>query len=285
MAVYSLVNDVETEYIIAAGKPVLRLKPSGHLRHRAIYGGTAQLLFHWVQEGKTQAWRFEPSIPEPRPVQVEETQEGGAQLLTMTLDEILPATGVIKDRMQGVIAAPGVHIDVPWGSDIWMFLIRSPWFKLMPRIDRTTLSVEHESGRAVASVGPSGIGGISVELSVSGTSFKRASVTMRRTMGQFTTDELIGEVQTGVQTFTWDPIMRSFDLCLVTHAAMNESHFVDLMRGLGASVSSGLLGGGTMQGDFVLCDGPSMGYSVVLTGDSGFLEHPHDETGVALTWQ
>ena len=284
MAVYNLVKDVEVEYIIAAGKPVVRLKSGGHLKHRAIYGGTAQLLFHWVQEGKTQVWKFEPSMPEPRLVQAEETNEGGAQLLTMTLDEILPATGIIKDRMQGIIAAPAVHINVPWGYDIWMFLIRSPWFQLRPRIDRTTLLVEHDSGRAVASISPSGTGGISAELSVSGTSFKKASITIRRTIGQFTSDELIGEVQTGEQTYTWDPIMRSFDLCLVTHATMTESHFVDLMRGLGASVSSGFLGGGTMQGDFVLCDGPSMEYSVTLTGDSGFLEHPHDETGVALTW-
>jgi hypothetical protein len=165
-----------------------------------------------------------------------------------------------------------------------MFLIRSPWFQLNQRIDRPTLTVEHESGRAVASMSPLGAGGISVELSVSGTSFKKASVAIRRTIGQFNSDELIGEVQTGAQTFTWSPIMRSFDLCLVTHAAMSESQFIDLVRGLGASVSSGLLGGGTMQGDFVLCDGPSMGYSMVLTGDSGFLEHPHDETGVVLTW-
>jgi hypothetical protein len=284
LAVYNLLKDVEVEYIIAAGKPVVRLKSGSHLKHRAIYGGTAQLLFHWVQEGKTQAWKFEPSIPEPKLVLAEETSEGGAQLLAMTLDEILPATGVIKDRMQGVIAAPAVHMDVPWGYDIWMFLIRSPWFQFRQRIDRTTLSVEHESGRAVASISPTGTGGISVELSVSGTSFKKASIAIKRTIGQFTSDEFIGEAQAGAQTFSWYPIMRSFDLCLVTHATMNESQFVDLMRGLGASVSSGILGGGTMQGDFVLCDGPSMGYSVVLTGDSGFLEHPHDETGVTLTW-
>lgn len=284
MAVYSLVKGVEVEYITAAGKPAVRLRSGGLIKHRAIDGGAAQLLFHWVQEGKTQVWRFEPSMPEPRPVQAEETQEDGAQLLTMALDEILPATGVIKDRMQGVIAAPAVHIDVPWGPDIWMFLIRSPWFQLKQRIDRATLSVEHESGRAVASIGPSGSGGILVELSVSGTSFKKASVSVRRTIGQFTSDELVGEVQTGTQTFTWDPIMRSFDLCLVTRATMKESDFVDLMRGLGASVSSGLFGGGAMQGDFVLCDGPSMGYSVILAGDSGFLEHPHDETGFTLTW-
>lgn len=284
MAIYSLVKDVEVEYIIAAGKPVVRLKSGGQIKHRAVYCGMAQLLFHWVQEGKTQVWKFEPLIPEPRPIEAEETQESGAQILTMTLNEILPATGVIKDRMQGVIAAPAVHIDVPWGYDIWMFLIRSPWFPLKQRIDRTTLTVEHESGRAVASISSSGTGGILVQLSVSGTSFKKASIAIRRTIGQFVSDELIGEVQTGEQAFTWDPIMRSFDLCLVTRATMNESHFVDLMRGLGASVSSGILGGGMMQGDFVLCDGPSMGYSVMLTGDLGFLEHPRDEAGVTLTW-
>lgn len=262
----------------------MRLKSGARLQHRAIYGGTAQLLFHWVQQGKTQAWRFEPSITEPRPVQAEESSQDGTQLLTMTLDEILPATGIIKNRMQGVITAPAIHIDVPWSYDIWMFLIRSPWFQLKPRIDRNTLAVEHESGRVVASMSPSVTGGISVELSVEGTSFKKAYVSIRRTIGQFTSDELVGEVQTGAQAFTWEPIMRSFDLCLVTHATMNESSFIDLMRGLGASVSSGLFGGGTMQGDFVLCDGPSMGYNVMLTGDSGFLEHPHDETGVTLTW-
>jgi hypothetical protein len=284
LAVYGLVKGVEVEYITAAGKPAVRLRSGGPIKHRAIDGGAAQLLFHWVQEGKTQVWRFEPSMPESRPVQAEETHDEGARLLTMALDEILPATGVIKDRMQGIIAAPAIHIDVPWGPDIWMFLIRSPWFQLKQRIDRATLTVEHESGRAVASTSPSGSGGISVELSVSGTGFRKASVSVRRTIGQFTSDELVGEVQTGTQTFTWDPIMRSFDLCLVTHATMNESNFVDLMRGLGASISSGFFGGGTMQGDFVLCDGPSMGYSVILAGDSGFLEHPRDETGFTLTW-
>ena len=37
-------------------------------------------------------------------------------------------------------------------------------------------------------------------------------------------------------------------------------------------------------GDFVLCDGPSVDFTVELKGDRGFLEHPTDQAGLKLSW-
>jgi hypothetical protein len=37
-------------------------------------------------------------------------------------------------------------------------------------------------------------------------------------------------------------------------------------------------------GDFVLRDGPIMGYSLVLKGDRGWLEHDTDSEDATLSW-
>src|SRR5205809_7077842 len=116
LPVYSLLGGIHTEYAIAGGKPIVRLRSSGEIRHRGAYTGTAMLLFHWVQEGKTQAWRFDPSIPDPQPIRPEETTDSeGSQSLTFTLGELLPAAGLLRGRWEGAFFAPAIHLDVPLG--------------------------------------------------------------------------------------------------------------------------------------------------------------------------
>jgi len=187
--------------------------------------------------------------------------------------------------MTGEIFTPAIHLDVPWGRDIWLFLLRSPWYPLKLKIEKTDLSVTHGADTGIASIYASGDGGFSARVSVSGTGFKKVSLFMRRTIGSFVSDELVGEVVgSGTQDFNWKPIVRTFDLLLVTHGEMAESQLENIARGFGASITSAFLNWGSLAGDFIFCDGPLMGYSLHLKGDRGFLEHVEDTSGVTLTW-
>ncbi len=204
MPVYSLVSGVQTEYIIASGKPTIRLKSTGGITYRSAYTGLAVLLFHWVQQGKTQAWRFDPSISEPQPIEPEETTDkDGNHLLTFTLGELLPAAGLLRRRWEGTLLAPAVHLDVPMGRDIWVFLLRSPWFPLKLSLNRQSLSVAAGQSVANATLSPGPAGALSATISNPGTSFKKVFLTMKRKVGEFVSEESIGEVDAGMAEQVW----------------------------------------------------------------------------------
>ena len=285
MPVYSLVSEVQAEYVIAGGSPIVRLRSTGGVRYRGAYSGLAVLLFHWVQQGKTQAWRFDPSIPERQPIQPEEaTNKDGSQLLTFTLRELLPACGLLRKRWEGTFLAPAIHLDIPMGRDIWIFLLRSPWFPLKLSLKRQNLSVTTDQSLANATLTPGPTGTLSATISNPGSSFKKVSLIMKRKMGEFVSEELIGEVETGMAKHVWRPIIRNFDLCLETSSSMSMGDLSEIARGLGAQFSPGLFGPGSLEGDFLLCDGPLTEYSLTLRGDLGLFQRLEDSTKVDLTW-
>ncbi len=285
MPVYSLLSNVTVEYAIAEGKPLVRLRAPQGIRSRGAYGGTGVMFFHWVQEGKTQAWRYDPSIPEPSELTPEvSTDPSGAQLLTFSMESLLPASGLLRGRWEGAFLAPAIHIDVPLGADVWVFLLRSPWFPLKITADKSMLSVVHDASTATASVSPSGDGGLAIALSCSGPSIKRATLLMKRKVGQFSSEEVVAEVEKGQADQVWRPIIRQFELCLLTSGSMSERQLSEWAGGLGAAYSSGFLGPGNLEGDFILCDGPLTEYSLTLRGDLGFMRHAEDTASVTLSW-
>jgi len=271
--------------MIAEGRPEVRLRSRDKIKNRGVYGGIATLLFHWVQENKTETWRFEPSLPQPSPVQTVETADSdGSQLLTISPGDLTPATGLLRGNWVGTFMAPAVHIDVPWGADIWIFLFRSPWFPLKLSVAKGNLMVAHKQSTATAVLTQSTGGALSASLSSSGGDIRNASLVMKRKIGQFTSEEPICSVEAGVVSQTWAPITRQFDLCLVTSSSMSMSELAVIAKGLGADTSKGFLGPGTIQGDFVLCDGPLTQYSLGLRGDLGFLRHEEDSSDASLAW-
>ena len=285
MPVYSLVSGIDVEYGVGAGQPIIRLTSRGGIRHRAVYTGTGVLLFHWVQQGKTQAWRFDTSLSDPQVVQPEEsTGTDGSQALTFTLQESMPAAGLLRHRWEGMFLAPAIHIDVPMGRDIWIYLIRSPWFPLKLSLSKPSLSVVHDQSVANASISIDPDGGLSATVSNTGASFKKVSLVMSRRVGEFVSEEVVGEVDSGTTNLSWRPIMRSFDLCLVTSSSMSMGELAGIAQGLGAQFSSGFFGPGSLFGDYVLCDGPRTGYSLSLKGDLGLFRHEEDSTAVGLAW-
>ncbi|MDA4135007.1 MAG: hypothetical protein OK441_05510 [Thaumarchaeota archaeon] len=302
----SLVPGVIAEYEVAEGRPTVILRSAAPLGYTAASYGLAAMAFVWESAGKSQVWRFYPEIPQSEPIQFEEKAGvGGSQLLSVTLDGFEPATGLLKGEMDGEFLAPAIHIETSVHhmitghspqDDIWLFLMRSPWFPLKLGIEKSSLSLTTDSGSATASISIAEDGsGIAATISVSGTAYKKASLSMRRTVGDAVmsirrmvanniSDELIGEVEAGTQTFAWKPIVRNYDLLLTTFGKMDISQIEDLARGFGATVSSGPILGGRVQGDLVLCDCPRIQYSLVLTGDRGWLKHDTDEGRVVVTW-
>jgi hypothetical protein len=282
---YSLAGGVDASYVVSAGKTTVVITSKDRLKHRGVQVGTGQMIFHWVQEGKTQAWRCEISMLDPVAAQaVETTGTDGGQRLEVELGNVYPAGCILQGNMVGTLMAPAVHVDVPFGSDVWAFLVRSPWFPLTLQIDKPVLAVEHDEGRATASLDVSGAEMVTAQVTLDGTGFKSASLVVRRTLGSYNSNEVICEVGPGTQAFEWKPIARLFDLLLVTRGSVSEKQVADVARGLGAQISSGILGVGSVQGDFVLCDGPATSYTWLLKGHSGFLENVEDQTAAKFTW-
>ena len=281
----SLAGGVDASYSVAAGQTVVAIRSRSRLDHKAIFQGTGQMLFHWVQEGKTQAWKCDISMADPKPAQPRETAgQDGSQSLEVSLDNVYPAGLLLKGRMTGVLVAPAVHVEVPWWRDVWAFLIRSPWFPLRFQVDSPSLSVRHGAGGVTASIGVSPDASASGQVSFDGADFKSASLVLRRTLGSYASEETVFEATPGVQAFAWKPIARIFDLLLVTGGHINESQLADIARGLGADVSSGFFGPGSVEGDYVLCDGPALSYSWMLRGHRGFLENTEDVAAARFSW-
>jgi len=285
MPCYSLAGGIDATYAVEAGATSVTINSKDRLKHRAVYTGTGQMIFHWVQEGKTQAWRCDISMLDAEAVQATETVGvDGSQRLAVELKSVYPAGLILQGRMVGTLMAPAVHVDVPWGEDIWAFLIRSPWFPLKLSIDKPTLSVTHDTGKASAFLSILGEGSVSAQVVLDGASFKSASLVVRRTLGLFSSNEAVCEINAGPQAFAWKPIARVFDLLLVVKGTVSEGHIADVARGLGAQISSGVLGGGNVEGDFVLCDGPATSYSWILRGHRGLLENEEDRSDAKFTW-
>jgi len=154
MPSYSLAGGIDATYAVEAGTTVVTISSREQMKHRAAYVGTGQMHFHWVSEGKTQTWRCDISMVDPVETQVEEAAGGdGSQQLKVGLRDVYPAACILQGRMMGMLMAPAIHLDIPLGTDVWAFLIRSPWFPLKLQMDKPALSVAHDTSKVTASLG------------------------------------------------------------------------------------------------------------------------------------
>jgi hypothetical protein len=221
----------------------------------------------------------------------ERSGEDGNQKIEIPMGNVFPAGFYTRLLMFGRLLAPAVRIVSPWWErDLWVFLLRSPWFPMRLQLDKPELSLERDGSMALASFGVSEDGSLTGKLTLDGSAYKKASLYVRRTIGQSlqlydTTqflDEPIQEVQGGAEEFEWKPTVRKFNLVLVTQGRISESQVWEIADGLGADTSQGILGR-RLKGDFVLCDGPATSYTVTLRGHRGLLENDEDKTGAKFT--
>ena len=274
------------------GNTTVSIRSTSPMNFRKAYVGTASLEFYWVSSGKSTHWQFTPTLLDPTPAQTSETkgEDGASQIIDVELgNRMFPATGLIKPNITGEIRVPAVHFDVPNAFDIWVFILRSPWFPIKVNTEKTTLKIAHGSAQAMAQIENSNAilndgTTLRADISVYGEGFKRIWLTMQRTVQRASDGETIGEVTSDMQTFSWKPSTRNFDVVLVAPSNMYLNSFLDFLKYLGAEINKSFFAFGSyMPNKFLLCDGPAMNYTLKLSGEKHFLGHENDETKITLT--
>jgi hypothetical protein len=292
-----MLRGYDAQYRISQfGEITVSVRSSQPTKFRAIYVGSANLEFNWVLTGMITTWKFNPSLLDPKPAEFTQTasEDGVGQIVSVVLgkeDEMPPTAGFLRPAISGAIRTPGIHFETSHAHDIWVFLLRSlSQAPLKLEFEKTSLTITHGSAQARALISSStdadGRELLKAEATTSGEGFHKVYLSIRRTLGEFSTDETIGEVGTEMRTFTWKPVLRSFDALLVTSSAMSIYEFLEFLKSLGAGTTKGgislSLSGVYMLNDFFLCDGPTVDYTLRLTGERHILGHVHDESKMFL---
>ena len=158
---------------------------------------------------------------------------------------MFPTTGLIQTNITGEITAPAVHFDLPYAYDLWVFILRSPWTPLKIGIEKSTLTISHDSAQTIAEVTSNSFNekkSLRADVIVNGEGFKRVYLSLRRKVNRASMEETIGEVTNGFGTFTWKPIIANFNVTLVTSSSMSLSAFLDFLKYLGVHAKQSLLG-------------------------------------------
>ncbi len=289
---YNLADGFEASYSVSQdGNTIVAVRCQKPLKFREIYVGTGRLAFRWVSSGKSRSWQFTPSLVDPTPAAHSETlaDDGVTQTFTVNLGgKMFPASGLVNVNMEGEIFAPAIHFDMPHTYDLWVFLLRSPWFPLKIAVEKSSLSIAHNMAQAAAQIDSVSMNGggeqmLRGNLSVHGEGFTRVRVTMRRSTENSSLEEQLGEVADEMQTFTWKPNVSRFDLMLVTTSSGNLNAFADFLKYMGAPiVPRTFFDFVQLQSPFLLSDGLNMTYQLKLIGDKHILGHENDETAVRL---
>ncbi len=152
---------------------------------------------------------------------------------------MFPATGILKTNMTGEIRAPAVHFDLPHAYDLWVAILRSPWFPMRIGVEKSSLTISHSSAQATAQIervnsNIENVESLRADVSMHGEGFKRVWVTLKRSVQRASMEETLGELTSGMETFTWKPTLRTFDTVLVTYSNMYLNQFSDFLKQLGA---------------------------------------------------
>ncbi len=222
---YNLADGFEASYSVSQdGNTTVAVRCRKPLKFREIYVGTGSLAFRWVSSGKSRSWEFTPSLVDPTPAPHSETlaDDGVTQIVTVNLGgKMFPASGLVDVNVDGEIVAPAIHFDMPHAYDLWVFLLRSPWFPLKIAVEKSSLNIAHNMAQAAAQVDSVSVDVgdeqmLRGELSVHGEGFTRVRLTMHRSTANASLEEQLCEVADGMQQFTWKPVTSRFDLMLVT---------------------------------------------------------------------
>ncbi len=257
-------------------------------KFRAAYAGTASMQFKWVSSGHSAHWQFMPTLLDDKaPARFSQRNQG--QVTTIELaNRFTPAVGLIKPNVSGEILAPAIHFDIAYASDLWVFLLRSPWFPLRIGFGKSPLSISHGLAGAMAELqccNPDfGLENqLKAYVSTRGGDFKKVRLILERRMRNAKEATVLGELTEGTAAFSWKPQVPSFDTVFTANCNMQLNKFVGFLQTLGAKRGGSLTFGSSLQGTFLLSDGPAMNYTLRLVGDKGFFGREKDETKLTLT--
>lgn len=171
--------------------------------------------------------------------------------------------GFTTFRNTAEIIAPAVRFAIGAEHDIWVFHFKSTNSSCEYHVDKTSLSVTHDSDQVLVTIDAVN-GGDLTNIAMNGSGYVRSALTLGRSFGDSFFRENIGEVKEGMTTLNWSPTIRSFDELLICGSNMSFGEFRTFLPRLGASASAN--DSIEAQGNFVVADGPGIAYSLNLTG-------------------
>ncbi|NLF87237.1 hypothetical protein GX563_00275 [Candidatus Bathyarchaeota archaeon] len=282
-AQYSMTPETQADYRLNENDDaIVTVRSKKPLQPRAVYVGEATMQFMWVHTGKTSNWTFTPSIPNPRTVQISQVMDGQDQVTTIELGKVTPASGMVDINGCGEFHAPAIHFDLPYATDLWVFILKAPSEPLKVTADKALLNIAHTLAYATAQVESSNDEeSLRTYVTVHGEGFMNVILNLKRQTPYSKTEETITEFKYGAAAAIWRPTIRSFDVTLTTPSGMSHGDFLSFIKTLGADVQSGSIFS-SLKNDFVLSDGPAMEYTLTLKGEKKYIGKEEASTAIKL---
>lgn len=263
------------------GSATITVRSKTQLKPRAIYVGEATMQCIWVSTGKSTSWQFTPTILEPKQAQYTAEMDGQEQVFQIELPKIVPASGLIASNVTGEIRASAVHFDLPYATDLWIFILKSSTNPLKITVDKAALNIMHTLAYVTEEINIRE-DTLRSYVTMHGEGFFGVQVNLKRRTSHSVSEEKLTEIKYGASSIVWKPVVRDFDAILTTLSAMTHSDFLELLKGFGAEINKGVFS--NLKSDFVLCDGPAIEYTLTLRGDKKYIGKEEDRTAIKLSF-
>jgi hypothetical protein len=234
----------------------------------------------WVHTGKSMSWQFTPTILEPKEAQYTAEMQGQEQVFRIELPQIVPAQGLIASNATGEIRASAVHFDLPYATDLWVFILKSTTEPLKITADKAALNIAHTLAYVTEEINIRE-DTLRSYVTMHGEGFFGVQVSLKRKTAYTIIEETLTEIKYGAASIDWKPIVRDFDVTLTAPSAVTQGDFLELLKGFGAEVNKGFFG--NLKSDFVVCDGPAIEYTLTLKGEKKYIGKEEDKTTVRLS--
>jgi len=272
------------------GKVEVNVKSTSSMNIREVYAGAATAQFRWVSTGKSRYWQFSPALQDPKPVEFTRSaaEDGEGQIVTVDFAEpIFPTVGLANSSVNGAIAAPAIHFDLPHAYDVWVFLLRSPKMPIKLDIEKASLTVKRGSAQVTAYLSKGTDEDeretLRADVNTTGEGLGKVWLSLRRSFFGFSFEETIGEIKTSMDQFTWKPLPRNLDLLFMTPSNASLTAFLGFLQSLGAEVNADSFPAARyLPNNFVFCDGPATEYALCLRGEKHLIERECDECKITL---
>lgn len=259
-ATYSLNEDGTATVTVRSKKP---LKP------RAVYVGEAAMQSMWVHSGKSSHWTFMPGIAKPEQAKYSQVMDGEDQVTTVELGSIVATSGVVDVSGCGEIHTSAVHFDLPYATDLWIFILKSPSAPFKVTAEKPMINIAYTLAYANAQVENAGDEDtLRTYITMHGEGFTNLILSVQRHTTHCRTEEILTEFKYGAAAVIWKPTIRNFDVTLTTLSGVAHGDYLNFLKSLGAEIQSGFFG--SLKSNFVVCDGPKIEYALVLKGEKKY---------------
>ncbi|HSV49440.1 MAG TPA: hypothetical protein VLH35_03910, partial [Candidatus Acidoferrales bacterium] len=279
---YNMTADNQAYYRLNEnGEATVTVRSKTPLKPRAVYVGEASMQCMWVSTGKSTSWQFTPTIIEPKQAKYTVEMDGQDQVITVELGKITPTSGLINSNVTGEIRASAIQFDLPYATDLWVFILKSPSEPLKITSDKAALNIAHTLAYVTEQI-EARDDTLRSYVTMHGEGFFGVQVNLKRRTSRSSSEETLAEIKYGAAAITWKPIVRNFDVTLTTLSAMAQGDFLELLKTFGAEINKGVFS--NLKSDFVLGDGPAIEYTLTLRGEKKYIGKEEDKTALKLNF-